>query len=494
MENKVLDTAAVRRMVGVSYKKMKILSESEADLFTSHRDEILQDLKGKVNLCSKGSKIYTGKLSEGCKICAGHAWACLFVNRLCTSNCFFCPQNRAVNKEAPPHDGLDINFNNPKVFIKYLKKFGYRGVGFSGGEPLLVLDTLLEYIRVIRKEFGKGYYIWLYTNGSLVNIAVMRLLNEAGLNEIRFNIYPGRYDLNKVALAKQFIKVVTVEIPAIPEDEEYLRKSLSDMRRIGVDHLNLHQLYATKANINSYINRNYTFLHHQCWPPVMESEFTALKIIRYAADNRIKLSINYCSSVFKRRFQGSSARKLFAYYNVESFETITENGFIRRLSAISSADNLKSLCRELKRNNNKKYFYFDVRNSIVHIHSSLLKYINLKKYLLRLVYYDITLKEGEGKEELTENREKVRICKHMDILVVRDLLLRFEPMDYLTGNIFKEFIKYPRMDRGRFIKQHLTPLKLLGKETDREVFKDSLEKIELFEGFEKIPAGLPKFY
>ena len=62
---------------------------------------------------------------------------------------------------------------------------------------------------------------------------------------MRFNISARKYDLKAVKMAAGIIDTVTVEIPAIPEDYEILKKCLPRMKAIGVAHLNLHQLFAS---------------------------------------------------------------------------------------------------------------------------------------------------------------------------------------------------------------------------------------------------------
>ena len=37
------------------------------------------------------------------------------------------------------------------------------GTGITGGEPLLVLDKVTEYFRLLKKHFGPGHQIHLYT-------------------------------------------------------------------------------------------------------------------------------------------------------------------------------------------------------------------------------------------------------------------------------------------------------------------------------------------
>ena len=86
-------------------------------------------------------------------------------------------------------------------------------------------------------------------------------MKEAGLNEIRFDIAARKYDLKAVAMATAIIDTVTVEIPAIPEDYEIVKRCLPRMKALGVAHLNLHQLHASRYCYKQFVARGYTFLH-----------------------------------------------------------------------------------------------------------------------------------------------------------------------------------------------------------------------------------------
>jgi pyruvate formate-lyase activating enzyme-like uncharacterized protein len=73
-------------------------------------------------------------------------------------------------------------------------------------------------------------------------------------------------------------QTVAVEIPAIPEDYETVRKLLPDMQKIGVRHLNLHQLYASEHNYRELARRGYTIAPSvEHGPVVFASEMTAFR-------------------------------------------------------------------------------------------------------------------------------------------------------------------------------------------------------------------------
>lgn len=160
--NKEKNIKLIQQEVGWAYKDNLWFSEEEAQAANKQRDELLCSLSSWVHYSAKSSKLYTGSRSPGCQICENGYWGCNFINVLCTQNCFFCPQDRSMKDENISQTD-DFKFKNPMDHIHFLKTFGIKGIGFSGGEPLLVLDNLLSHITAIRKEFGNSMYQRLYT-------------------------------------------------------------------------------------------------------------------------------------------------------------------------------------------------------------------------------------------------------------------------------------------------------------------------------------------
>ena len=198
-----------------------------------------------------------GDISPGCMTCIEGTWSCIYINNACTKHCFFCPspQNDSSRQPVVPEN---ISFASVQDYIKYLERFDFSGIAFSGGEPLLAIDSLLEYINEIKRTFGDRHYIWAYTNGDLATRQNLSLLKTAGLNELRFDIAANNYDLAAVEKAVGHMETVAVEIPAIPEDVESLKPIIIEMEKVGVKYLNLHQLMKTKHNSKHMTLRGYS--------------------------------------------------------------------------------------------------------------------------------------------------------------------------------------------------------------------------------------------
>ncbi len=381
---------SIRQEVGWVYSQLKWLREEEAIRAREDRDKLLRALSGKVNESCLQSKLHQGALSRGCVICGDGTWSCLFINGLCTTNCFFCPQDRGLKEERPPTEN-GIVFHNPKDYADFVQKVGYKGVGFSGGETLLVYDLLLSFIEKLREKNGDDTYLWLYTNGDLIDREKLEGLKQAGLNEIRFNIYPRKYDLDPVKLALDFIDTVTVEIPAIPEDLEVVKGAISIMENMGVHHLNLHQLLTTEYNYANIVKRGYSFLHHP-HVPVFETEMTALKLLIFVLEKGISLPINYCSSAYKSRFQARGNRIRPAFLARQDFEDITGSGYIRKVAIQGTSERVENLVKNLEASvsSNNRWSLNKDRTTLA-VHPSLLEHVQDDNCKFTLSYFEAGL-------------------------------------------------------------------------------------------------------
>ncbi len=319
----------------VKYNYLQFISHEVSEAAERERRQILDRLSSRIQPGYKGSKPDITEISPGCRSCGEGTWSCLFINGVCNSRCFYCP--------APQHDVHEpetntLIFPESGEYVDYLKTFDFKGMSISGGEPLLTFEKSLMFIREARKEMSDDLYIWLYTNGKLFDREKAKMLADAGVNEVRFDIGATDYKTDKVQQAIGIIPNVTVEIPAVPEDFELMKLKMKELKMMGVDFLNLHQLRLTPYNFNNLIDHDYTFLHGEK-VTVLESELTALKLLEFSIDENLGLPVNYCSFVYKNRYQKSAARRRHAVKMLKTGETITDSGYIRRMSFLPENSN-----------------------------------------------------------------------------------------------------------------------------------------------------------
>lgn len=317
-----------RREYGRQYDLLTFASPEQLVAANAERNELLHWLEQRACFGYAGTKVDCSGLSPGCRHCGAGGWSCLFVNGRCNGQCFYCPT--AQDDDGPPVTN-GLAFTSPADYAAYVAALGFSGVSISGGEPLMTPDLTLAYLSAVRKRCGDDVHLWLYTNGTLLTADLCSRLKDAGLDEIRFDLGAVRYHLKKLRLALGCIPTVTVEIPAVPEDEELLKRKMVEMAEAGVNHLNLHQMRLTPYNLGPLMERGYTFLHGEK-VTLLESELCALRMVRFGLAQGIPLPVNYCSFPYKRRFQHAAARRRAALTVCASGEAVTEPGYLRTLS------------------------------------------------------------------------------------------------------------------------------------------------------------------
>lgn len=321
--------AGNRREYGRDYDFLVFPTPDQAAAAQAERDGLLAWLREHAEFGCSDTKVDCRRLSPGCRTCAAGGWSCLFINGRCNASCFYCPAPQDES-DGPQTNG--IPFATPEDYAEYVAQFGFSGASISGGEPLLTLERTLSYLAAVRRRCGDAVHLWMYTNGTLLTREIAGELRDAGLGEIRFDIGATNYDLGKLRLAVGVIPTVTVEIPAVPEEEALLRVKLVKMAAVGVQHLNLHQMRLTPHNFRHLAVRAYTFVHGER-VTVLESELAALRLVRYAIEQGIDLPLNYCSFPYKRRFQHAAARRRGIPFIQAAHEAVTEAGYVRALGA-----------------------------------------------------------------------------------------------------------------------------------------------------------------
>lgn len=400
--------------------RFKWFSAKAAREVSKTRNDLLEQLSGRARSSAGGSKIHTGSLSRGCLHCIEGDWACNFINRLCNRDCFFCKRSHRVIREEPEAETWGFFFPGPKAHISYLKKFNIGGVSFSGGEPLLVRERLLEHLSAVRKEFGDSVYIWMYTNGDLVNRKILEELRDAGLQEIRFNIAAREYDLTPALLAREFIPVVTVEIPCIPEDHEKLKALLPSMEEAGIDFLNIHQLTVEEQNCRDLVRRDYHFTGLDSGISVYESEISALRLLLHACDKGISLPINYCTSIYKQRFQGRGFRKQRACAFPLAYEELSDTGHLRRISVSAPKKKIREMeSKFLGKFPGVPLWKTSENKDQITLHSSLVSNIDWTCSSIDITYLVPGIMPGDGTDRLEadnlkENKKTVFKTRGLD--------------------------------------------------------------------------------
>jgi pyruvate formate-lyase activating enzyme-like uncharacterized protein len=247
----------------------------------------------------EGDSLLVGDLPLGCKLCSKGSKMVLFVTGLCDSSCYYCPisqdkagQNVVFADEMPVTDEADILFEAKAIMGE--------GAGISGGDPLCDLQRTLEYIHLLKKEFGPSFHLHLYTSKNDMSKEDLLRLQDAGLDEIRF--HPQTNDWSGIQRALETDLVVGIEVPAIPGKEEDLKKIALRAEKIGVAFLNINELEASETNFERLVSMGMR-LSSMDSASIEGSATTAKKVLEWSEDALQNLSLHFCSARFKDSVQ-----------------------------------------------------------------------------------------------------------------------------------------------------------------------------------------------
>jgi pyruvate formate-lyase activating enzyme-like uncharacterized protein len=258
----------------------------------------------------------------------------LFITGLCGQRCFYCPVSQdKFSKDVIFANEWEIKDpSNPHEMIEECKLTEAKGCGITGGDPLVKNERTCEYIKILKKEFGKSFHIHLYTPMNLVNEQRLKALFDAGLDEIRFhpNLDDSK-DWARINLAKKYSWKIGVEIPAVPGYEEKTKK-LMDFLNNKIEFLNLNELEFSDTDAPHYTLDKMNFKQKDSVSyGVKGSQELALKLLHYAKDK--KYSVHFCTSKLKNKVQMGNRLKIRAKNSALPFDKVTSDGFLYRGAA-----------------------------------------------------------------------------------------------------------------------------------------------------------------
>lgn len=270
-------------------------------------------------------------MAKGCQLCVKGRKLVLFITGLCGQRCFYCPVSELKSGKdvVYANEWKVSNPDDPKELIEEAELTEAKGAGITGGDPLVKTERCVSYIRLLKKKFGRNFHIHLYTPFKLVTEEKLKLLYDAGLDEIRF--HPDLDDeslWNRLELARKYGWDIGVEIPVIPGYEEKTMK-LIDFLAGKIKFLNLNELELSDTQIEQYK------LDVMGFKPKDEisygasgSEELGLRLAKYSADKGIMT--HFCTAKLKDSVQMVQRIRRRARNTALPFDFQTKEGTLVR--------------------------------------------------------------------------------------------------------------------------------------------------------------------
>jgi pyruvate formate-lyase activating enzyme-like uncharacterized protein len=242
----------------------------------------------------------------------------LFVPGRCHRSCWYFPLS-AERKGTDKVYANEVPIDVPSQIIDVAESMSALGTGVTGGEPLLVLDKVTEYCRMLKEHFGPEHQIHLYTAKAPAteDLAAMQgLVDEIRLHPPREcwdHILDTAY-LKSAQRAKAMGFDIGFEVPALP-GLELLIPALPFL-----DFLNINELEWGETNAFQMRERGYELAD-----PVHNAIDGAKE---WAAELMKHDTVHWCSSAFKDSVQLRERLKRIAQNTARPFEEITDDGTV----------------------------------------------------------------------------------------------------------------------------------------------------------------------
>ena len=252
--------------------------------------------------------VYVNAISPACEACRlGVGTATFFISLQCHRNCFYC-----FNPNQEDYDQFAQGKKDPIQELQHFRAADMQlnHVALTGGEPLLFKQDTVAFFQATTASFPAAYKR-LYTSGDQVDDALLQELKDAGLDEIRFSIRmhdsenARRHTFDRIALAKQFIPNVMVEMPVLPGTFETMQGVLRELDRLEIASINLLEFCFPLNNAAAFRAKGFKVKKHpfrvlyNYWYagglPIAGSELECLDLLEFALQEKLKIGVHYCS-------------------------------------------------------------------------------------------------------------------------------------------------------------------------------------------------------
>jgi len=273
-------------------------------------------------------------LPKGCRFCVEGEKLVLFITGKCSRKCYYCPlpEGRIGKDVVWANERMLSNPDAVNEAIEEAEKSGAKGMGITGGDPLLVVERVCKYVKNFKKRFGKRFHVHIYLPTLLVTEKNIEKLAKSGIDEVRFhpeflnfdNVRIREKEILKINLANKIAKKykweVGCEIPVIPKTERKIIYFVDSIKNY-ISFLNLNELETSVLNAPFLISRGFRIYPDSA---VKGSKESALAVLKWADRNvkNAKLkNIHYCSAATKNLFQYKNRlrrrlKNIFKPYNM----------------------------------------------------------------------------------------------------------------------------------------------------------------------------------
>ena len=258
----------------------------------------LQSLKGRTRFVGPADRF-----PKGCCSCLlGTGLSAIRKTNRCNIQCRFCYNYGELDCQPPIGEGMweigGSKYREEDVDLLLSVQKKPTGVSYVYLEPFMEIEL---YGGIIRRFHEAGVHQHMYTNGTLANEDNLRMLGEAGLDELRFNLGASNCAdsvIEAIRTAKRFIPRVGIETPMTPEFFDAFRRKKAAILGTGLDFINCAELHLNPNNIGNYEGEPMYMARHGYISPIWSHELT-LRFMRMADEEGWGIAVHDCCNMTK---------------------------------------------------------------------------------------------------------------------------------------------------------------------------------------------------
>lgn len=260
----------------------------------------ITDLKG---VGEEPRSLYVGPddfFPQGCRSCLlGSGLSAVRKTNRCNANCPFCYDYGVLNQIPPIGEGLweigGTRFREEDLPALFSIQKKPTGISYVYLEPFMEIE---KYYGVIRRFSEAGIWQHMYTNGLGANRENLKVLGEAGLNELRFNLGASHCSdrvIDAMTVAAEYIPAVGIETPMTPEFYELFMQKKDRILSSGIRFMNCAELHLNENNLGNYMGENMYFYRMGYLSPIY-SRLLTLRLMKTASDESWPIVVHDCSN------------------------------------------------------------------------------------------------------------------------------------------------------------------------------------------------------
>lgn len=329
-------------------------------------------------------------VAEGCKYCLKGEKLVLFMGGKCSRNCWYCSLSNS-RKKANKIFANERPVRRIKDIFREIKESNSRGIGITGGDPMVYFKKLLKILKKTRKRFPENFHIHIYLPLGLVTLRKIKNLSPY-INEFRFHpsflINPDKALQNEEKnmiqeISKEIGKnKVGLELPLIPDKEKEIISFVYSVKE-HISFLNLNEFEISETNFD-IVTKKYKI--NEDTYTISSSKRLGLKLLNHFKKDKLK--IHLCTAKTKEAYQYINRLKR---HRILPFGHKTRDGNVIYFSVYHK--NIKKVSKQIKEIT-ENYYIDNPKKRII---------INMKN--VREVYNKTGLKIARVLEPPTYNSE-----------------------------------------------------------------------------------------